>query len=78
MDKTFYWFMVTTQFQMEDDKRKIKKIKENRLIKAVSPTDAETIVTKDFEGSSIEFRITGMKEMNIVQVLLPENIELND
>lgn len=78
MERVNYWYMVTTQFSTEDDNGKVKKIKETFMVKAVSPTDAETIVTKEFEGSSTSFRIVGMKEHNIVKVLLPDNVELND
>jgi|APFre7841882654_1041346.scaffolds.fasta_scaffold378119_1 hypothetical protein len=78
MDKTFYWFMVTAQWSTEDDNGKMKKIKEKYLVKAVSPTDAESIITKDFEGSSIKFRNIDMKEINITKILVPENVELND
>lgn len=78
MEKTNYWYMVTTQFTTEDDNGKIKKIKESYMVKAVSPTDAESIVTKEYEGTSIEFRIVGMKELNLHKVLLPDNVDLND
>lgn len=78
MDRVNYWYMVTTQFSTEDDNGKVKNIKDNYLVKAVSPTDAESIVTKEFEGSSVSFRIVGMKELKIAKVLLPDNVELND
>lgn len=77
MDKTFYWFMVTAQWSTEDDNGKMKKIKEKYLVKAVSPTDAESIITKEFEGSSINFRNIDMKEINITKILVPENVDLN-
>lgn len=78
MEKTNYWYMVTTQFSTEDDNGKIKKVKETYMVKAVSPTDAESIVTQEYEGTSLEFRIVGLKEINLHKVLVPENVELND
>lgn len=70
--------MVTAQWSTEDEKGKVKKIKEKYLIKATSPTDAEVIVTKEFEGSNIVFRIVDMKELNFVRVVVPDGVDMND
>jgi len=78
MEKTFYWFLVTTQFDQVDDNGKRKTIKEKFLVKAVSPTDAQSIVTTEYEGTNIEFRIIGMAEQKFIKVLLPETVGLND
>jgi len=76
--KTYYWYTVTIQFVVEDEQTgKIKKVKENYLVKAVSITDAETQVAKDLDGAMSDYRILTATESKIVRVIKPENTELN-
>lgn len=78
MDKNFYWYTVTIQFVVEDEQTgKIKKVKENHLVKAVSITDAETQVVKDLDGMMSDYRILNVTESKIIRVIKPENVELN-
>ncbi len=78
MDKNFYWYTVTIQFLIEDEQTgKVKKVKENYLVKAASVTDAEVQVANDLEGLISEYRILNVAESKIVRVIKPENVELN-
>lgn len=76
--KNFYWYTVTVQFLVEDEQTgKIKKVKENYLVKAVSITDAETQVANDLEGTIPDYRILTVTESKIIRVIKPNDIELN-
>ena len=76
--KNFYWYTVTVQFVVEDEQTgKIKKVKENYLVKAVSITDAETQVAKDLDGTMSDYRILTATESKIIRVIKPEDTELN-
>lgn len=78
MDKSFYWYIVTVQFFVEDENTgKVKKIKEQYLVKAASITDAEVQVAKDLEGTIPDYRILTVTESKIVRVIKPENVDLN-
>ena len=78
MEKVFYWFNVTVQFITQDEKSgKEKKIKENYLVKAVSPTDVEVQVTKDLDGVTMEYSIEGITKSKIIRIIHPENVVLN-
>lgn len=79
MEKSFYWYNVTVQFITEDEQTgKIKKVKENYLVKGVSQTDVDTQVNKDLEGTMGEFRILGITESKIIRIIHPETVALND
>jgi len=43
------------------------------LTDAVSPTDVEVQITKEFEGVSFDWEITNISTSNIVKVLTGEN-----
>jgi len=78
MDKSFYWYVVTVQFFVEDENTgKVKKIKEDYLVKAASITDAEIQVAKDLEGTIPEYRILRVTESKIIRVIKPDNVDLN-
>ena len=78
MEKTFYWHNVTVQFITEDEKTsKLKKIKENYLVKGVNPTDVETQVVKDLDGVQMDYTIEGITKSKIVRIIHPDNVELN-
>jgi hypothetical protein len=75
---TFYWYSVVVQFIDEDEATgKIKKVKENYLVKAVSVTDAETQVVKDLEGLMRDYRILTVNESKIIRIIKPDDIDLN-
>ena len=77
MEKTFYWHNVTVQFITEDEKSgKLKKIKENYLVKGVNPTDVETQVVKDLDGVQMDYTIEGITKSKIIRILHPDSVEL--
>lgn len=76
-DKTFFWFQVTTQFEITDDNGKTKTTKEIYIVKAVSVTDAETQVVKDFEGSNIQFAVIDAKRSKVIKVMVPEGVDID-
>ena len=61
----FYKTIVEVYF--ENDKGQLKKHKEQYLINAVSPTDAEVKITKHLEGDN--FRVIQITETNIISVI---------
>ena len=76
--KTYYWYTVTIQFVVEDEQTgRVKKVKENYLTKAVTPTDAEASVIKDLEGTMGDFRILKIDESKIVRVIIPDGVDMN-
>ena len=78
MEKTFDWYNVTAEFLTEDEKTgKIKKVKENYLVKGVTPGDVETQVHKDLEGTQMEYSITNIGKSKILRVMHPETVALN-
>ena len=52
-----------------DDKGRVKKLTEQYVVNAVSVTDAETKVVKDFENSGIEFEVGSVIETKIIKVI---------
>ena len=69
------YFEVTVSVHHEVDGGKggvkIKKIKENYLVDAMSVTEAEARVVKFFEDSDIQldYEVTGARESKILQVI---------
>ncbi len=61
------YFKVTAKIESEDNKGKIKYIKQNYLVFAMSPTDVEEKVTKELEGH--DFEITNITLTNIIDIL---------
>ena len=52
-----------------DDKGRVKKVTEQYVVNAVSVTDAETKVVKDFEGANLEFEVSAVIETKIIKVI---------
>lgn len=68
-DGTF-WYTVCVQTITEDGETgKIKKVKENSLVRAVSVTDAEAKMVKHLEGLRGEIRIVNVTESKIIEVI---------
>jgi hypothetical protein len=53
----------------DEESGKIKKIREEKLVKGYSVTDVEAKVTKKYEGFSQEWRITSVSESKIDEVI---------
>jgi hypothetical protein len=64
------YFVAKIAIDMPDpESGKIKKIKEEKLVNAFSPTDVEAKVTKIFENYSQSWRITAIVESKIDEVI---------
>jgi|TARA_Y100000385_G_C12985567_1_gene590444 hypothetical protein len=62
----FYQGKVKIEF--ENDKGKVQKINEVYLVEAVSVTDAEAKLYKEFEGES-NFEVVGVTKSRIIKVI---------
>jgi hypothetical protein len=68
MDEKYFVAKITTDMA-DEASGKIKKIKEEKLVRAFSPTDVEAKVTKIYENYSQEWRITAIVESKIDEVI---------
>mgnify|MGYP001349073870 FL=1 len=62
-----YW-QVDVKLTMEHESGKIQKVTEKYLVQAVSPTDAEAKVYKDFEGES-NFTVDKIVKTKIIKII---------
>jgi hypothetical protein len=62
-----YW-IVTVQLQHETDKGRIQRTNEQYLVDAVSATEAEAKIYKDFEGES-NFEVIRVVQSKIIKVI---------
>ena len=67
MEQAKYW-TVTVQLEIENGNGRIQKVKETYLVSAVSATDAEVQIYKEFEGES-NFTVIGIVQSKILKVL---------
>ena len=65
---TTYWTGKVV-IKTEDDNGKIKKTTEQFLIDAVSATEAEVKIYKEYEGWKGEFEIQGVNKSRIIKIL---------
>jgi hypothetical protein len=64
-----YW-QVTAQFERENDRGRIQKIKEIYLVDAMTGTEAESKTYKMLEGlGETDFKIISLTESRIVKVI---------
>ena len=76
--KTFYWYNAVVQFIVEDENSgRVKKVKENYLVKGVSVTDAELQIENDLDASNLDYRILSVTESKIIRIIKPEKLDLN-
>jgi hypothetical protein len=68
MDEKYFVAKITTDM-VDDNTGKIKKIREEKLVKGYSPTDVEAKVTKAYENYSMDWRITAIVESKIDEVI---------
>ena len=52
-----------------DTAKGVKRVTEMYLVDAQSVTHAEAMVTKDFEGSGIDFEVKGVTNSKIIKVI---------
>jgi hypothetical protein len=62
-----YW-TVTVQLAIENDKGRIQKIREIYLVDAITATEAEAKIYKEFEGES-NFTVVGVNQSKILKVI---------
>ncbi len=64
------YFVAKISYDLPDDNTgKIKKIREEKLVKGFSVTDVEAKVTKLYESFSYDWRITSVSESKIDEVI---------
>jgi hypothetical protein len=64
------YFVAKIQYDLPDETTgKIKKIREEKLVRGFSVTDIEAKVTKAYESFSQEWRITSVAESKIDEVI---------
>ena len=64
------FFVAKVQYDLPDDNTgKIKKIREEKLVKGYSVTDVEAKVTEKYQGFNHEWRITSVSESKIDEVI---------
>ena len=68
MDEKYFIAKITVDM-VDSESGKIKKQREEKLVKGYSPTDVEAKVTKVFESYSQDWRITEIVESKINEVI---------
>ena len=68
MNEKYFVARVTTDI-VDENTGKVKKIKEEKLVKGFSPTDVEAKITKVYENYSQNWRITAIVESRIDEVI---------
>ena len=68
MDEKFFVAKIVYDLPDENSGR-VKKIREEKLVKGYSVTDVEAKVTKKYEGFSHDWRITSVSESKIDEVI---------
>jgi hypothetical protein len=64
------FFVAKVQYDLPDENSgKIKKIREEKLVKGYSVTDVEAKVTEKYQGFVHEWRITSVSESKIDEVI---------
>jgi hypothetical protein len=64
------YFVAKIQYDLPDDNTgKIKKIREEKLVRGFSVTDVEAKVTQRYQSFSQEWRITAVSESKIDEVI---------
>jgi hypothetical protein len=68
MDEKYFVAKITTDM-VDSENGKVKKIREEKLVRGYSPTDVEAKVTKVYENYSMDWRITAISESKIDEVI---------
>jgi hypothetical protein len=64
------YFVAKIAYDLPDTETgKIKKIREEKLVKGYSVTDVEAKITKRYEGFTQDWRITSVSESKIDEVI---------
>ena len=62
-----YW-QVDVKLTFENEQGRVQKVTEKYIVEAVSPTDAEAKVYKDFEGES-NFAVEKVVKTKIIKII---------
>ena len=68
MDEKYFVAKITTDM-VDTETGKVKKQREEKLVRGYSPTDVEAKVTKVYENYSMDWRITAISESKIDEVI---------
>jgi len=68
MDEKYFVAKITTDI-VDTESGKVKKVREEKLVRGYSPTDVEAKVTKVYENYSMDWRITSISESKIDEVI---------
>ena len=68
MDEKYFIAKISTDM-VDSESGKVKKMREEKLVRGYSPTDVEAKVTKVFENYSMDWRITAIVESKIDEVI---------
>jgi hypothetical protein len=68
MDEKYFIAKLTID-SVDSESGKVKKLREEKLVRGYNPTDVEAKVTKVFETYSQDWRITAIVESKIDEVI---------
>jgi hypothetical protein len=68
MDEKYFVAKITTDM-VDTETGKVKKQREEKLVKGYSPTDVEAKITKAYETYTMDWRITSIVESKIDEVI---------
>jgi hypothetical protein len=68
MDEKYFVAKITTDV-VDNESGKVRKVREEKLVRGYSPTDVEAKVTKVYENYSMDWRITSISESKIDEVI---------
>ena len=68
MDEKYFVAKITTDM-VDTESGKVKKIREEKLVRGYSPTYVEAKVSKFYEYYSMDWRITSISESKIDEVI---------
>lgn len=69
MESEMYFVVKISTDVTDPESGRTRKVKEEKLVRGFSVTDVEAKVTKKFEGSSLDWRITSVVESKIDEVI---------
>jgi len=68
MDEKYFVAKISTDL-VDTESGKVKKVREEKLVRGYSPTDVEAKVTKIYENYTMDWRITAIVESKIDEVI---------
>jgi hypothetical protein len=68
MNEKYFVAKITTDM-VDENSGKLKKIREEKLVRGYSPTDVEAKVTKIYQNYTQDWRITAIVESKIDEVI---------